>query len=150
MTRWRQFGTNIAALGGLGFLVTLCGMTGLAWTFAPHGSMGDDTLGRDMLAGIIHGVRVLLLIGLASAAMSIVIGVLMGAIAAYYGGWVDEVLMRMTEFFQIVPGFVLAVVLIAIFTPSLVTSFLLLASSAGLQWRGWSGLSSCHCGLGRL
>jgi peptide/nickel transport system permease protein len=82
--------------------------------------------------------------------MSTVIGVLMGAIAAYYGGWVDEVLMRIMEFFQIVPGFVLAVVLIAIFTPSLVTSFLLLASSAGLQWRGRSGLSSCHCGLGSL
>jgi hypothetical protein len=41
MTRWRRFGTNKGALGGLGFLVTLCGVTGLAWTFAPHGSMGD-------------------------------------------------------------------------------------------------------------
>lgn len=137
MQRWQGFRTNKGALGGLGFLVFLCGVTSLAWTLAPHDPwsivsrpftpptwefpLGTDTLGRDILAAIIHGGRVSLLIGLASAAMSTVVGILMGAIAAYYGGWVDEVLMRITEFFQIVPGFVLALVLIAIFTPSLMT-----------------------------
>jgi len=83
--------------------------------------LGTDTLGRSVLGGIVHGGRVSLLIGLSAAAISSAIGVLVGAFAAYHGGWIDDVLMRCTEFFQIVPAFILALVLIALFEPSLAT-----------------------------
>ncbi|GAA0413123.1 ABC transporter permease [Cocleimonas flava] len=80
--------------------------------------LGTDTLGRDVLAGLIHGARISLLVGLISTAIALLIGIPLGAYAGYYGGWVDEVLMRFTEIFQTVPSFALAVVLVAIFEPT--------------------------------
>jgi peptide/nickel transport system permease protein len=80
--------------------------------------LGTDTLGRDVLAGLIHGARISLLVGLVSTAIALLIGIPLGAYAGYYGGWVDEVLMRFTEIFQTVPSFALAVVLVAIFEPT--------------------------------
>lgn len=89
---------------------------------APMGSegmwLGTDTMGRDILAGLVHGARVSLIIGLVSTAASLIIGVGLGAIAGYFGGWVDSLLMRFTELFQSVPSFALAIVLVAIFEPS--------------------------------
>ncbi|KAA5606412.1 ABC transporter permease [Roseospira marina] len=81
--------------------------------------MGSDMLGRDIAAGIVHGARVSLLIGLTSTLAAVFIGVLIGAIAGYYGGWLGDLLMRFTELFQTIPNFVLVVVIVAIFTPSL-------------------------------
>ena len=57
--------------------------------------------------------------GAVSTAAALALGVVLGAIAGYAGGWVDDVIMRFTEFFQTVPSFILAVVLVAIFTPSI-------------------------------
>ena len=91
--------------------------------FAPPGEdgflLGSDSLGRDVAADIAYGAWVSLLIGAVSTAAALLVGVVLGAIAGYAGGWVDDVVMRFTEFFQTVPSFVLAVVLVAIFTPSL-------------------------------
>lgn len=81
--------------------------------------MGTDMLGRDIAAGVAHGARVSLLIGLASTLAAVAIGVLLGAVAGYYGGRLDDLLMRFTELFQTIPNFVLVVVIVAIFTPSL-------------------------------
>ena len=81
--------------------------------------LGTDTLGRDIAAGIVHGARVSLLIGLVSTSVALSIGVLLGAVAGYYGGWVDDAVMRFTEFFQTIPNFVLLVVLVALFQPSI-------------------------------
>ncbi|MGJ8647204.1 MAG: ABC transporter permease [Marinomonas colpomeniae] len=80
--------------------------------------LGTDTLGRDVLAGLIYGARISLLVGFVSTIIALLIGIPLGAYAGYYGGWVDEVLMRFTEIFQTVPSFALAVVLVAIFEPS--------------------------------
>jgi len=80
--------------------------------------LGTDTLGRDVLAGLIYGARISLLVGLISTLIALLIGIPLGAYAGYYGGWVDEVLMRFTEIFQTVPSFALAVVLVAIFEPT--------------------------------
>jgi len=80
--------------------------------------LGTDTLGRDVLAGLIYGARISLLVGLVSTTIALLIGIPLGAYAGYYGGWVDELLMRFTEIFQTVPSFALAVVLVAIFEPS--------------------------------
>lgn len=91
--------------------------------FAPPGEdgflLGSDSLGRDVAAGIAYGAPVSLLIGAVSTAAALLIGVVLGALAGYAGGWVDDAIMRFTEFFQTIPSFVLAVVLVAIFRPSL-------------------------------
>lgn len=81
--------------------------------------LGTDTLGRDILAGIVHGARVSLLIGLVSTLVSLLIGVPLGALAGYFGGWADDLAMRFTEVFQTIPSFALAIVLVAILQPSL-------------------------------
>lgn len=80
---------------------------------------GTDMLGRDVLSGLIYGARVSLVIGLVSTACSLLIGVLIGAIAGYFRGAVDRALMRFTEFFQVIPSFLFAVLLVAIMTPSI-------------------------------
>jgi peptide/nickel transport system permease protein len=81
--------------------------------------LGTDTLGRDIAAGIVHGARVTLVLSLVSTAVALLIGVALGALAGYHGGVVDDAIMRFTEFFQTIPNFILLVVLVAIFTPSI-------------------------------
>ncbi len=91
--------------------------------FAPPGEegfwLGSDSLGRDVAADIAYGSWVSLLVGAVSTTAALVLGVVLGAIAGYAGGWVDDAIMRFTEFFQTVPSFIFAVVLVAIFTPSI-------------------------------
>lgn len=81
--------------------------------------LGTDMLGRDVMAGIVHGARVSLMIGLISTVIAVLIGISVGAIAGFFGGWIDEVLVRITEFFQTIPSFIFAILLVAIMTPSL-------------------------------
>ena len=93
--------------------------------------LGTDVAGRDILAGILNGARISLLIGVLASLAATVVGVAFGALAGYYGGWVDDVLMRVTEFFLTIPSFVLAVVVVAIFQPSVVT---VTAAIAVVSW----------------
>ncbi len=79
---------------------------------------GTDDLGRDIWTGVLHGTRVSLLVGVVAAATSAVIGILVGSIAGYYGGHLGDALMRVTEFFMVIPTFLLALVLIAVARPS--------------------------------
>lgn len=83
--------------------------------------LGTDNLGRDMLAGLISGGRATLAVGLSAAVITVVIGILVGAMAGYYGGTVDEVLMRVTEFFQVLPPLLFAMVVVTLFSPTLPT-----------------------------
>ena len=96
--------------------------------FQPPGArgflLGSDMLGRDVAAGILHGARVSLLIGLVSAFVAVSIGVTLGALSGYYGGLIGEAIVRVTEFFQTIPNVVLLIVLVALFTPT-VTSIVL-------------------------
>lgn len=87
--------------------------------FSPGYLFGTDQLGRDIAAGIAHGARISLIIGFISTVASVVIGIVVGALAGYFSGWIDDVLMRLTEFFQTIPSFMLAIVLVAICSPSL-------------------------------
>ena len=87
----------------------------------PQFILGSDNLGRDMAAAVAYGARVSLLVGLTSAFAATFIGVTFGAVAGYFGGWVDDVLMRITEIFQTIPPFLFAIVLVAILTPSVST-----------------------------
>jgi len=69
--------------------------------------LGTDSLGRDVMAGLMH-----------STLVAVAFGTLVGAVAGYYSGLVDDVLMRITEFFQTIPSFLFAIVLIAVLSPS--------------------------------
>ena len=89
---------------------------------APGLLAGSDVLGRDMAAGLAYGARISLLVGVTSTLFAVGIGILLGAVAGYYGGLVDDLLMRFTEFFQIIPSFVLLMVLVAFLQPSLTST----------------------------
>lgn len=89
--------------------------------------LGTDALGRDVMSGLAHGAYVSLLVGLVSTIVALAIGVPIGAIAGYFSGRTDDALMRFTEFFQTIPSFALAIVLLAIFQPSLM--FVIIAIS---------------------
>lgn len=86
----------------------------------PAFPLGSDLLGRDILRGLVNGARVSLLVGLAATAAALGIGIVVGALAGYFRGWIDDLLMRVTEVFQTIPNFVLAVVVVAIFSASIV------------------------------
>ncbi|MCS7385431.1 MAG: ABC transporter permease [archaeon GB-1867-005] len=83
------------------------------------GLLGTDELGRDLFSQIIYGTRVSLLIGFSAAFISIFIGTIIGLISGYYGGIIDEVLMRTTDILLIIPGLPLMIVLAAILGSSI-------------------------------
>lgn len=94
----------------------------LVWPFTnPRFLLGTDNSGRDIAAQIFHGARISLLIGLVATAISVFIGITIGAFAGYYGDWVDTALMRVTEAFQTLPNFILLLVLVAVFGSTITT-----------------------------
>lgn len=133
---WQRFRRNRGAVVGLLILLLVLVIAALApviypgspWDmatapFVPPGEegmlLGSDSLGRDVAAGIAHGARISLMVGAVSTVAALLIGVTLGAIAGYLGGWVDDAVMRFTEFFQTIPSFVFAILLVAIFTPTI-------------------------------
>ena len=88
---------------------------------------GSDVLGRDILRGIVNGAGVSLTIGISAAAAALGIGIVVGACAGYIRGWVEDILMRLTDVFQSIPNFLFAFVLVAIFGASLVNIIIAIA-----------------------
>jgi peptide/nickel transport system permease protein len=84
-----------------------------------HHLMGTDELGRSVLAGVLYGIRISLTVGFFAAVVATLLGVLIGAAAGFYGGWLDTLIMRIAEFFQVVPSFILAAVIVAMSGPGL-------------------------------
>jgi len=81
--------------------------------------LGTDDLGRDIWSQLAYGARVSMLVGVVTAAIGLLIGLAVGATAGFLGGWVDGTLMRIGEFFQTLPRFVLALIAVALFGPGL-------------------------------
>ncbi len=97
--------------------------------------LGTDDKGRDMLAMLVSGARVSLQVGIMATFLAILIGTLMGVFSAYLGGWVDNLLMRLTDIMMTFPFFLLLVFIVFIYGPSL--GFVILA--IGLT--GWTGVA---------
>ncbi len=128
----RRFARNRAALVGFVLVVVVIGVAVAApwmfprnplrivgrpeiWPFVnPRYPLGTDSLGRDIAAMIAYGARTTLLIGLCASLTATIIGITVGATAAYFGGWVDEVLMRFTELFQTIPNLIFVLTIVSI------------------------------------
>jgi peptide/nickel transport system permease protein len=145
---WSRYRRNKGAVVGLVLLLLVFLMAGTApllfpgdpWDmaaapFLPPGEMGmllgSDSLGRDVASGIAHGARISLMVGAVSTVFALFVGVSLGAVAGYLGGIADDAVMRFTEFFQTIPSFVLAILLVAIFTPSITS---VVAAIAIVSW----------------
>jgi peptide/nickel transport system permease protein len=135
----RRFAGNPTAIGGLLFLLLVSVLALIAPLLFPgdplameadallwpgqdwHYPLGTDALGRDVLAGIVHGGRVSLQVGMLASLFGVSLGLSVGALAGYFGGRVDYALQRLIEIFQTMPSFVLLVALVAIAQPSVPT-----------------------------
>ncbi|MFP3917055.1 ABC transporter permease [Lysinibacillus telephonicus] len=87
----------------------------------PSHLFGTDNLGRDILSRIIYGSRVSLLVGISAVVLAGIIGMLVGLVAGFYGGWVDMILMRLVDSFLAIPNILFALVFLAVFGPSVPT-----------------------------
>ena len=106
--------------------------------FSEDALLGTDYLGRDVLTTLIYGGRATLLVGAVAALLSVSIGITLGAMAGYYGGRVDAVLMRVTEFFQVLPALLFAMVVVTLFSPTLLTITLAIGV---VSWTGTARLT---------
>lgn len=111
------------------------------WADAEHW-LGTDSLGRDVFAGLVYGARASLYIGIGSAAISLTIGISIGLFAGYYGGWTERILVRLTELFQTIPAFLLAIVLVTIYRPSLNTILIAIGLAS---WPEIARLTRAEC-----
>lgn len=151
----RMFLRNPSAIGGMAmlFIVVVIAIaapwiypadpfeiraTPLTPPFSEDAWLGSDYLGRDVLTTLIYGGRATLLVGAVAALLSVLIGITLGAFAGYYGGKIDSVLMRITEFFQVLPALLFAMVVVTLFSPSLITVTLAIGV---VSWTGTARLT---------
>ena len=131
----RRLRRSAAALVGAGVVVVLLVVAIFADVLAPQSPiasdqthtferpnwdypLGTDQLGRDMLSRVIHGTRISLLVGVSSVLLALFVGVPFGMIAGFYGGRVDTVIMRVMDLILAFPIYLLAIILMVIFTPT--------------------------------
>ncbi|MFI6688683.1 ABC transporter permease [Streptomyces sp. NPDC050485] len=140
---WRAYRTHRAGLYGLAGLALIAliaftapltvGQDVQSVTSAPGSALespsgrfplGTDQFGRSLLGLLIWGARISLAVGLLAAALSVAIGTLVGIVAGHYGGWLSTVLMRITDWFLVMPTLVLAIVLATVMSHSVWTVIL--------------------------
>src|SRR5690606_9458549 len=148
----RHFKRNRVALAGLAVIVVLYLAALLAPLIAPYDPiaigdlvetgflppsgqywLGTDRFGRDVFSRILYGARISLSIGFVATAISVTVGLLLGAVAGYLGGRVDAVLMRFTDMVLAFPRLILLILVVALFEPSLAVIIIVLGLT---QWPG--------------
>ncbi len=149
--RVRAFARHRLGLVGLAIVVTFTLVAVLAPWIAPHDPttqriatarlqppsaqylMGTDELGRDIFSRVVHGARISMRIGLIAEGIALLIGIVLGAAAGFFGGWVDNLIMRVADVFFAIPGLLFLIVIVAIFGSGATTIFLALGL---ISWPG--------------
>ena len=151
-TFWKYFKRNRLAVGGLLMILLIFLVAGSASLIAPYDPgktnvslklkppsfqhfLGTDQLGRDVFSRMLHGSRISLSVGFVAVAISIFIGILVGAMAGYYGRWVDSVLMRFVDIMLCFPTFFLILTVVALMGPSIFNIMLVIGITS---WMGTS------------
>jgi peptide/nickel transport system permease protein len=143
---WLAFSTNHLAVLGLMIVLTLVFMAAFADLIAPHSPVvggdlrterllppsltfwfGTDEQARDIFSRIVHGARLTLLVVVLVAVIATPIGLLVGTTAGYFGGWVDTVLMRLTDIFLAFPRLILALAFVAALGPGIENAIIAIA-----------------------
>lgn len=149
---WKRFRKNNLALIGMVMVVTLFLMSFLAPILSPHNPdtintgeilqspswnhpFGTDTLGRDVLSRMIYGSRISLKVGFVAVGIATLIGAFLGAIAGYYSGWVDTLIMRFVDVMLCFPSFFLILAVIAFLQPSIWNIMIVIGVT------GWMGVT---------
>jgi len=149
---WRYFKRNRLAVGGFVMIVVIFLTAGFASFVAPYDPgktgislkvkapsvnhfLGTDQLGRDVFSRMLYGSRVSLSVGFVAVAISILIGILVGAVAGYYGRWIDTVLMRFVDIMLCFPSFFLILTVVAVLGPSLLNVMIVIGITS---WMGTS------------
>ncbi len=145
---WLRLKRNPLAMAGLAIIGTLLVVAAFAPWLAPHdpiaqnlqnrlmppGSaghwLGTDDFGRDILSRILYGARITLAVIALVAFTAPVLGLIIGTVAGYFGGWVDAVLMRLTDIFLAFPRLILALALVAVLGPGIENAVLAIALTA--------------------
>ena len=152
MTFWEMFYKNKLAMTGCGIVILLFVVSLLAPVIAPYDPgaidlknvlappsgdhwFGTDQLGRDVLSRMIWGARISLKVGFVATGLAILIGMILGAVAGYYGGWIDATIMRFVDIMLCFPTFFLILAVIAFLEPSIWNIMIVI----GLT--GWMGVT---------
>lgn len=98
--------------------------------------LGTDAFGADVLSQILHACRLSISIGLVSTGIALTIGIIMGALMGYFGGWIDLVLYRVVEIFMAVPVLFLLIVAVAVLPDELKTTYVIMAIIGCFTWTG--------------
>lgn len=144
---WRRFSRNRYAASALLMLLAIAVLAvaaPLLTSYDPHAVsrarllpptldhlMGTDNVGKDIFAGVLYGARASLIVGILAGLTALSIGIVVGALAGYYGGAIDSVLMRFAEFVQIMPRFFLAILIVAFLGGGIEKTMLVIG---GLSW----------------
>lgn len=146
---WKRFKRHKLALVSLGVLAVIAGAALFAPLIAPYGPneiagpfgaapgngflLGTDAIGRDVFSRLLYGARVSFMVGILATALSTVIGVVLGLLAGYFGGWIDMIVMRITDMVMSFPYILLVLVAAAVFEPGLWNIILILGF---VDWPG--------------